>query len=253
MIDRSHAERYKTNSEILNEVKRLNQDEKSSLVIRIIHNFILYGQLNNILCLEDRYILDEYISAHGLYEGVKIALIDIKSCLLMREGLKRAEISFEESYRELNKICEEIKSQNKIIDEEEYIKNLTDKELEIRYQPYPGGIQNLPDSVIYNQRIVNSGIEDNVEWIIFNKIHGYWFAVVTSLHRIKASGKKGCVQFKDMNWDNLQNQLRINIIKEKKLQLDFMSTRSKTPNINRVKAIMGIDNMDPNLNGDDIF
>ena len=88
--------------------------------------------------------------------------------------------------------------------------------------------------------------------MIFDKIHGCWFAIVTSPHRIKADGKKGFVLFRDINSSDLKQYLKIELIKEKNRQAEYMAARSKKPNISRVQNIMGV-NCDSNLTGDDIF
>ena len=142
---------------------------------------------------------------------------------------------------------------NEIFNEDDQLNGLTENEFELRNKNYPGGIYRIPDEIIYAQRPIENGIEGDVTWILFNKVYGCWFGVVTSSHRVRADGTKGCVLFRDTNWKDLKHQLKINIIKEKNSQNEYMSKRSERTNTNRVRRVMGIENVDPNLIGDDIF
>ena len=247
--------KFKTNTEILNQVENLKYVSNKTLpIIRSIKVLMIYKTLVNILCPEDIYMLDKSIRSMGFINGVHQILMDAKFCLSSRESEKQNQIDLEESNRRFNKMAEEARTRMYIpeINEDELIKNLTSEQLKLRNQPYPNGIHYIPDDIIYNQPIIENGIEGEVEWMIFDKIHGCWFAVVTSPHRIKADGKKGCVLFRDINSSDLKQYLKIELIKEKNRQAEYMAARSKKPNISRVQNIMGV-NCDSNLTGDDIF
>jgi len=221
--------------------------------LRFIKVFIIYRKLINILCPEDLYFLNKAIRSVGFINGVHQILREVKSCLYERKLQKQYQIDGDIITLELNEMMKKIKEREAPEFDEDYLlQGLTEAELELRNKPYQGGIYYIPDNIIYNQRVVENGIEGEVEWIIFDKIYGCWFAVVTSPHRIKMDGKKGCVLFRDINFNKLKKQLKIEIITEKNRQAEYMAARSKKPNINRVRKVMGIDN-DPILDGDDIF
>ena len=244
-------EQFKTNTEILSQVDNLKYvSMKNFPIIRFIKVFIIYQKLTNILCPEDLYMLSNAIRSVGFIHGVHRVLREAQGCLFSRQLEKQYQMDREETTRKLNAM---IKATSDPEFDESYLLNgLTTSELELRNKPYIGGIYCIPDNIIYSQRIVESGTEGEIEWIVIDKVYGCWFAVVTSPHRIKADGKKGCVLFRDINFNKLKQQLRIEISKEKNRQVEYMAIRSKKPNINRVRKVMGVDN-DSILNEDDIF
>jgi len=249
------SEKFKTNTEILSQIDNLKYvSNKIIPIIRFIKVFIIYRKMINIFCPEDLYILNKEIRKVGFINGVHQILREAQNCLSSRKLEKQHQINKEENSRSIREMYEKFKEKNNIskINEDDLLQGLTTEELEKRNQSYSGGVYHIPDNIIYNQRVIDNGIEGEIEWIIFDKIYGCWFAVVTSPHRVKMDGKKGCVLFRDINFDNLQQQLRIEIIMERNRQTEYMAARSKKPNINRVRKIMGVDN-DSILNGDDIF
>ena len=250
--------KFKTNSEKLNQIDQINYNTKLPIIIKNIYNLILYNKLNNILCEEDKFKMDVMIWGDknrygiGINRGVAQTILEIQTYLSLEKHMKECQIRAEEMRREHAKMYQEILGNKEDeFNEDNYMQGLTEEELRIRNEPYPGGIYCIPDEIVYKQRAIENGIDGEVSWIMFNKIYGCWFGIVTSPHRIKADGKKGCVLFKSINWDDFKSQLKLNIIKEKNLQKEFMGKRNRQPNTDRVREVMN--NTDPNLDSDDIF
>jgi len=249
--------KFKTNSEKLNQIDQIQYNTKLPIFIRTIYNLILYNKLNNILCEEDKFKMDKLIWEDrfgiGINRGVAQTILEIQTYLSLEKHMKECQIDAEEMRRKHAKMYQESKGKEDEFNEDNYMQGLTEEELRIRNEPYPGGIYRIPDELVYQQRAIENGIDGDVSWIMFNKIYGCWFGIVTSPHRIRPDGKKGCVLFRSINWDDFKSQLRINMIKEKNLQKEFMGKRNRQPDINRVREVMEINNTDPNLDSDDIF
>jgi hypothetical protein len=246
------AETFKTKSDILIKVRDLKMPEWNAGIWRSIYCLIAYLKLNRFLCIEDKFFLDKEVRAYGLVHGVENIVRGAKHCLHIREDEKKQQIDSEASLRKANSDWAEIEARYNY-NEADQLSGLTQAEIELRDKPYPGGMYAIPDEVIYHQRVLESGNDGEIEWMILNKVYGCWYAIVTSPHRIKPDGKKGVVLMRNTNWRELKVLLRCEIIREENRQKEFMAARSKKPNINRVRKVMGLDGIDPNLSGDDIF
>ena len=167
----SYPTKFKTNTEILLQADNLKFVYPQKIpFIRFIKVFIIYQKLTKILCPEDLYLLNKAIRSVGFIKGVHQILREVQLCLSTRKSEKQHQMDGEEIARKLKEMSKAFNVPE--FDESYLLKGLTTAELELRNKPYTGGIYCIPDSIIYSQRIVESEIEGEVEWIVIDKIYG---------------------------------------------------------------------------------
>lgn len=216
-------------------------------------NFSLYRKLLQSLNLEDKYLLSQYIKFWGFHRGVKLIVMDIKLELSTRDYAKHREMEKQLAKEKADEAFIQ-KSINEQLEEEQYEQGLTSEEVLLRNKVYPGGIMKIPENILFRQQVIDSGERGDIKYYIFNKVYGCWSAAITSPHREKPDGTKGCVILRDQALGSLRTFLNTEIIKEKDRQEEFMRLRNKKPNINRIQQVMGINrNVNSDLDNDDIF
>lgn len=253
IINRPLDQMFLTNSENMEWLKNYKYNNKLPPIASQIYDFMLYKKLINTFCQEDQYTLGLFIKEWGFSKGIEMCIMEIRSCLSMRRHLK--ENTMKQQIMSANFAAKQLQREiDENLEEERYEQGLTLEEVAFRNKPYPGGIMKIPEEIILQQQVIDQGENKDVKYWIFDKIYGCWAAALTSPHREKPDGKKGCVILREPKLKELKNWLPTEIIKEQNRQDDYNTAHNKKPNIERIYRVMGINRrQDENLNNEDIF